>query len=493
MADEIDQLRWERDFYSRLLNLDRADDIDPLLAGALDLALDVTGAAQGYISLGEDQAWTLARGFSDPEQATIRRAISGGIMAEAVATGAPVVTHSAFLDPRFAGMQSVRRNRLDAVMCVPIAGPVLGALYLQGRRTPGTFSPADLKNAEVFARHLAPLADRLVARARRATPDPAAELRARLGANHVVGRSDALAHVLHQCSLVAGLDIGVMFTGPTGSGKSMFAKLVVDNSRRRAGPLVEVNCASIPENLLEAELFGSRRGAFTGAVADRPGRFGQAAGGTLFLDEVGELPLSAQAKLLQVLQSGTYFAVGDDRARRADVRVISATNLDLDRAVEGGTFRADLLYRLAVFRIRVPGLDERREDVDAIAQQALASACERFGFARLRLAPSAAAALASHSWRGHVRELVHHVEAAAVRAAGEGLEAVEARHVFTERAGAEFEGAASFQDATRRYQRELVKDALEATGWNVAEAARRLDLARSHLYTLISGFGLERQ
>jgi DNA-binding NtrC family response regulator len=195
--------------------------------------------------------------------------------------------------------------------------------------------------------------------------------------------------------------------------------------------------------------------------------------------------------VLHVLQSGTYFAVGDDRPRRADVRVISATNLDLDRAVDAGTFLADLLYRLAVFRIRVPGLDERREDIEPIARQALLSACERFGFVRLTLAPSGAAALAAHGWRGHVRELVHHVEAGAVRAAGEGLEAVEARHVFTE-AGASAEGV-SFQEATRRYQRELVKETLEATGWNVAEAARRLDLARSYLDTLISGFGLERQ
>lgn len=492
MSDPIEQLKWERDFYARLLDLDRAEDIEPLLAGALDLALDVTGAAQGYITLGDDRPWTLARGFSDPEQVTIRRAISGGIMAEAIATGAAVTTHSAFLDPRFAGNQSVRRNRLDAVMCVPVGRPVVGALYLQGRRAPGPFSPEDLRNAEVFSRHLAPLADRLLARVRRLGPDPVAELRAKLSAEHLVGRSEALAHVLHQCSLVAGLDIGVLFTGPTGSGKSALAKLLVDNSRRRGAPLVEVNCASIPETLLEAELFGSRRGAFTGSTGDRPGRFGQAAGGTLFLDEVGELPLSGQAKLLQVLQSGTYFPVGDDRPRRADVRVISATNLDLDRAVEAGTFRADLLYRLAVFRIRVPGLDERRDDIVLIARHTLASACERFGLSRLELAPSACAALESHPWRGHVRELVHHVESAAVRASGDGLEAVEGRHVFPEGGDAP-NTPTSFQDATRRFQRQLVKETLEATGWNVAEAARRLDLARSHLYTLISGFGLERQ
>lgn len=430
MADEVERLRGERDFYKRMLDLDQAEDVEPLLAGALELALDVLGAQQGYISFGDDHAWSLARGFSGDEQAAIRRAISGGIMAQAIASGAPIVTHSALLDPRFAGMQSVRRNRLESVMCVPIGSPVPGALYLQGRREAGPFGADDLERAQVFARHLAPLADRLIARARAAAPDPVGALRERLNANHLIGRSDALAQALRQVSLVAPLEIGVLLTGPTGTGKSALAKVIVDNSPRKNGPFVEVNCAAFPDALIEAELFGARRGAYTGAMADRPGRFGAASGGTLFLDEVAELSPAAQAKLLQVLQSGQYYAVGDDTQRVADVRVLSATNVDLDRAVAEGAFRADLLYRLATFRIRVPGLHERREDIALIAEAGLGDACARYGLPRLRFAPSGRAALEGHPWRGHVRELLHHVGAAAVRAAGEGLEAVEARHLF---------------------------------------------------------------
>jgi Nif-specific regulatory protein len=426
----------------------------------------------------------------------LRRAMSSGIVAAALDSGQTVVTQSALLDPRFQERKSVRASGIQAVLCAPIgAEPPIGVLYLQ-RLEPGTFSDEDQARVEMVARRLAPFADRLIAReAARGAADATRTVRSRLRLEGVIGRSAALGAVLQEIAMVAPLDVSVLFTGDSGSGKSQLARAIHDNGPRAGRPMVELNCAALPEALLESELFGAVRGAHSTATAAVQGKIAAAEGGTLFLDEVGELPLAAQAKLLQLLQAKVYYPLGSNRPVRADVRVIAATNADLQEAVQAHRFREDLFYRLHVLPIRVPSLAERREDVPELARHFAALAGERHGLPRLDLSPSALRLLPALDWPGNVRQLAHTVEAATIRAAGTGARQIERAHLFPSAADVPAdlqEEGLSFQEATRRFQARLLRETMDAAGGNVREVARRLDLTRSHVYNLLQVFGIER-
>jgi Nif-specific regulatory protein len=214
--------------------------------------------------------------------------------------------------------------------------------------------------------------------------------------------------------------------------------------------------------------------------------------GTLFLDEIGELAPAAQAKLLQLLHAKQYYPLGGTRPVTADIRLLAATNADLEAAVRARRFREDLFYRLQVLPLRVPSLAERREDVKELAAYFCAGACERYRLPRITLSREGLRALEAAEWPGNVRQLAHAVEAGVIRAAGVGALRVERAHLFPGSAAAEGRERLTFQEATRRFQAGLLRETIEETGWNIVEAARRLDLARSHVYNLIRAFGIER-
>jgi transcriptional regulator with GAF, ATPase, and Fis domain len=502
-VDEPSKLLRERELYLRLLNLSREDEPKPFLEEALALIVEVTGARQGYLELYDDEGdredarWWIAHGFSAEEVEKVRAAISRGIIAEAVATGQAIVTPSALLDPRFSERESVRLGRIEAVLCVPIGeDPPRGVLYLQGRTAAGAFSAEDRAHAELFAYHLAPLADRLLeAQDRSAGSDPTRPLRQTLRLTGIIGHSVVLAAVLRQVAMVAPLDVHVLLTGETGTGKSLMARAIHDNGPRAGQPFVEVNCATLPDLLVESELFGALPGAHSTASRRIEGKVAAAEHGSLFLDEIGVLSVTAQAKLLQLLQSRQYYPLGSGKPLQADVRVITATNTDLRRAVAEHRFREDLFYRLEVLPIRVPSLAERREDIAELAAAFCSEGCTRHQLPQLRLSRNAVRALEAAEWPGNVRQLAHAVEAGVIRAAGLGASQVEAAHLFADGAQplAVPEGPLTFQEATRRFHAHLLLDTLEDTGWNIVEAARRLDLARSHVYKLIRAFGLQRR
>ncbi len=497
---ELERVRRERDLYSRLLSLGAQRELETLLAEALGLVVELTGAKRGYLELrgdpdAEDERWSLANGFSVDEIEQVRSAISQGIIGQALASGETIVTASAVLDPRFRERASVQASGIEAVLCVPIGeDPAAGILYLQGGKDRGAFSKDDQHAAELFARHLAPVADRLLEqRRRREEADPTAPFRRTLRVNDIVGRSAALAAALRQAALVAPLDVSVLLTGETGTGKSQLARAIHDSSPRRAAPYVEVNCAALPDTLVESELFGALPGAHSGAVRRMDGKVAAAEGGTLVLDEIAELSPATQAKLLQLLQSRQYFPLGGSKPVVANVRVIAATNVDLEAAVAARRFREDLFYRLHVLPIRMPSLAERREDVAPLAVRLCANAVERHKLAPLQLSRGAVRALQACEWPGNVRQLEHAVEVAAIRAAGEGASQVERVHCFPEStSGSNPQEAVTLQELTRRFQARVVRETLEAHNWNVVEAARQLDVGRSQLYKLIHAFGLER-
>jgi transcriptional regulator with GAF, ATPase, and Fis domain len=234
------------------------------------------------------------------------------------------------------------------------------------------------------------------------------------GGGNLVGASPSFVRMLSQVDAVARTDASVLVLGESGVGKELVAREIHARSRRAGGPLVKVNCASVPRELFESEFFGHVKGAFTGAHRDREGRFQLADGGTLLLDEVGEIPLDLQGKLLRALQEREVERVGDTRAHRTDVRVIAATNRDLKAAVAAGTFRADLFYRLNVFPLKVPPLRERREDILGLFEYFLARSCQKLGRTFVPLDPSAARAIEAYPWPGNVRELEHAVERALI-------------------------------------------------------------------------------
>lgn len=327
----------------------------------------------------------------------------------------------------------------------------------------------------------------------------------------IVGQSDAITHLLHELMVVADTDLPVLLLGETGVGKELVAHRLHRLSRRAAQPLVHVNCAALPESLAESELFGHVRGAFSGAMNDRPGRFEAAEGGTLFLDEVGELPLAVQAKLLRTLQNGEIQRLGADRPRRVNVRVIAATNRSLRNHVSDGSFRADLYHRLSVYPIPIPPLRERGNDVLLLAGRFLELNRGRLGLRSLRLSPAAEDALRSYAWPGNVRELEHVISRAALKAVSRGadrrnivtldadvldldnalLAAPAAQGAAQPTAALAPAAASTMHDAIESAQRHAIRQALSRHADNWAAAARQLGIDASNLHKLARRLGLK--
>jgi Nif-specific regulatory protein len=307
----------------------------------------------------------------------------------------------------------------------------------------------------------------------------------------VCGTSRAITHVIDRLRLAAALDVHVLLTGRSGVGKTLFANAVHLASRRRSGPFVEINCATIPEALLENELFGAEPGAHSAAPkAGTRGKVEAAQGGTLFLDEIAELTLGAQAKLLQFLQSKTYYRLGGSELRRADVRVVVATNVCLKAAIAEKKFREDLYYRLQVLEARVPTLAERRDDLVPLSLGFLAHATERHQLSRKSLSPSAIRVIQAADWPGNVRELANRIESATIHAHLRGSDWIEDCDIFPDDPQARNEAAQSLHSATRRFRRNHIVAVLVSTDWNVLEAARVLGVSRSQAYSLIRSLDL---
>jgi DNA-binding NtrC family response regulator len=310
-------------------------------------------------------------------------------------------------------------------------------------------------------------------------------------ARNVIARSAAVIDIYRLIDRVADTHCTVLVTGDSGTGKELVARAVHETSSRASAPMVVVNCGAIPEALLESELFGHVRGAFTGAHANKIGRIAAAEGGTLFLDEVGELPLALQVKLLRVLQSYEYSPVGDSRTHKADVRIVAATNINLEEAVASGLFREDLYYRLNVIHVHLPPLRERPEDIEALAEHFLATAARRAGREGRAISPIAMDMLRAWSWPGNVRELENTMERAVILCTGESIEPKDlpARVCGLggeRRAGPTLQdGGTDLRAAVEAFENNLIRQALEKTNWNKNQAARLLGLNRTTLVEML--------
>ena len=314
----------------------------------------------------------------------------------------------------------------------------------------------------------------------------------------IVGRTYAIRALLERIEKVAGTPARVLITGENGTGKELVARAVHRGSTRAKKPFIEVNCAAIPSELIESELFGHVKGSFTGAIADRAGKFEQADQGTLFLDEIGDMSLAAQAKVLRVLQDGVVTRIGGSKPIQVDVRVLAATNKDVEEEIAAGRFREDLYYRLNVVPITVPPLRERREDIEMLVVHFLRQLAARDGLPMRRITDDALRGLAALDWPGNVRELRNTVERLVILASGPTIGENDVQRLVGRRA---VEPAAlgglvdcdTFEEFKNAAERAFLLAKLRTFDWNVSETARALDMPRSNLYKKIERYGLTRE
>jgi transcriptional regulator with GAF, ATPase, and Fis domain len=505
----------------RLLSLTRrlnsSLSLDRVLDYAVDAAVELTRAERGFLLLsdqGEAPRIAAARDGGDAGEPP-----SSSVVARALESEAPVLTTDAQTDPRFRERGSVHAMRLKSVLCVPILTPrgALGALYVDSRVQRGRFGEADIEMLSALADHAAiavgnarlhvelerkaqQLADqkRTIERLSR-TKDRQIErlleqvevrrraLEFRYDYSQIVGRGPAMRAVLSQVDRVVDSTVNVLIQGESGTGKELVARALHFNGPRKAGPFVGVNCAALPETLLESELFGHVRGAFTGADRDRVGLMREADGGTLFLDELGEMPVSTQSKLLRVIQERTVRPLGAEHSVKLDVRLVCATHKDLGAEVSAGSFREDLYYRVAVVTLRLPPLRERVEDLPELVQAILERIAREAGRPAPRVDAAVLRRLAAHRWPGNVRELENTLTRACVLSTGPVLTV----------ADLDLATAAPRRRSTTRTdfeveERARILETLRATRWNVSLVSRTLGIPRNTLYRRLVHYGLER-
>ena len=425
----------------------------------------------------------------------VRVAASGTEALRLAKANPPDVT---FLDVKLPGMDG-----LEVLDRLRVVSPESQVVMISGHGTIATALEATRRGAYDFLEK--PLdTDRLLVTLRnalqvRGLSESVALLRSEVEERHeIVGASPAIRRVLERVERVAPTDARVLITGENGTGKELVARAIHRLSPRAEREFLELNCAAIPTELIESELFGHMKGSFTGAVQDRAGKFEQADKGTLFLDEIGDMSMSAQAKVLRALEEGYVTRVGGQESKAVDVRVVAATNKDLAAEIEAGSFREDLFYRLNVVPVHVPPLRERREDIPMLVSHFQRRMGTREGLPSREIEPEALTRLQRLEWAGNVRELRNTVERLLILASGDSItveevEAIGSADHTPGGLGAELLAAATFQEFRERAERAFLAEKLKENDWNVSETARLLEMPRSNLYKRIDKFGLKRE
>ena len=531
----FDQDRIKERFY-RLLEIYRRinSELDPerLLGLVMDTAVELTGAERGFLLLGDspdDIKVEVARNLVlEGEEGAYSRSIAERVFR----SGRPVITVSAHNDPRFQEYLSVHQLQLESVLCIPIHArdKVAGVLYMESRFQSGRFTPEDqrllmafgdqvaialtnarllqdnirkaqaleLANAKIEAlaeerRRKLNLRTEQLEQARRDLAETRRKLESKSGMFGMVGVSEPMLRLFHLVERVSRTDVPVLVEGESGTGKEMVARAIHDNSGRKEGRLVSVNCAAIPEGLLESELFGHVRGAFTGADRDRKGLFQAAHGGTLFLDEIGDMPHRMQVDLLRALQEKTIRPVGAQNDLKVDVRVIAASNKPLTGLVQQGRFREDLFYRLNVVCIKLPPLRQRTDDIPLLVDHFISRISTQVQGPRRKVGREAMRSLMAYGWPGNVRQLEHTLMNAAVLADGELLD-VDDFNLDAPSKPRAASGPEEQVPANRQERKDLEKarilQALEACNWNKSKAARLMGIPRRTFYRRLTAHGI---
>ncbi len=315
----------------------------------------------------------------------------------------------------------------------------------------------------------------------------------------IIGESSSIQKIKETIEKVAPTDARVLITGSNGTGKELVARWLHEKSNRTDGNLVEVNCAAIPSELIESELFGHEKGSFTSAIKRHIGKFEQANGGTLFLDEIGDMSFSAQAKVLRTLEEGTIYRVGGDKAINVDVRVVAATNKDLEEEIEKGNFREDLYHRISVILIHVPSLNERPEDIPLLARHFMEDLCAEYGMETKTFSEEALQALKKLNWTGNIRELRNMVERLVILSQGEITEedittfATPRKNKGDQKSAIKADQFEELQDFKSHAEKLFIQEKLAANNWNISKTAENIGIQRSHLYNKMEKYGIKKE
>ena len=477
-------------FSERLLG---ATDVPRLLDELLDALLEVTHADKGFVILIEDGELTV-RAARNVTRETIEDAlerVSDSIVQRVLETRRAIVVADALHDSEWSGSSSVVNLKLCSVLCAPLMqkGDPFGVIYLGNDNVVSLFDDRSLEVLTVFAAQASLLLQNaLLLDSLRRENVSLKEAASSRQYGDLIGAGASMREVYRRIDKVAGTDISVLVSGETGTGKEIVAREIHRRSPRAQGPFVAVNCGAIPESLLESELFGHVKGAFTGAVATRAGKFQAAHGGTLFLDEVGEMPGALQVKLLRALQERAVTKVGDTRPDPVDIRVIAATNKVLEEEIKRGAFREDLYYRLNVVSIPLPPLRERGEDVVVIARWFVQRYAKEFGSRVRGFTPSALVAMRKYAWPGNIRELENRVKKAVVLA-DRALVSAEDLDLRPEI----LEPILPLAQAREEFQKRYINDVLERNGGNRTKTAKDLGVDPRTIFRHLEKLEAERR
>jgi len=503
MAARIRALNEERE--RLLLLLDVCGRINSVLSSqdvldrVMDSVMRVSLAQRGFLVLLDSQGQPqleISRNLESESGEDETFQISRSILGSAIDTGRSVFVNNALSNPAFTSYKSVRDLSLQTVICLPlkIDNRSFGAIYLDSQTVSGMMTTEGLALLEAFASQAA------VAIANARAHDSLKVFQSRLEIENrslrralrseftfdsLIGRSPAMNRLFDILGKVSTTNVTVLVEGETGTGKELVARAIHNASPRRNGPFVGVNCSAIPETLIEGELFGHKRGAFTGANDDRVGMVQEAGGGTLFLDEIGEMPLPLQAKLLRVVQQNEYRRLGESQDRRADVRWIAATNRDLMGEVKAGRFREDLYYRLHVVAVSVPPLRERPEDILMLAEHFLRRSAAEMQRDTLHLTPETRSSLLAHTWPGNVRELENAIHRACALTTEGALSPELLVPAVAAQVADDATAAGKLKERLLRAERIAIQSALRASQGNISRAAMALGVSRQHLHNRI--------
>lgn len=472
--DDQRRLHGLRSMHRFSLQLLRTQDLGELLEDMLDSVIELSGADRGFLVLmeGEEFSVHVARNVDAESLSGDGKYLSDSVVQRVIDTCEPLIISDARSDDEFRDARSVIDLQLCSVLCVPLLnrGQLLGVVYVGNDRISDLFDEVHLELLEIFASQLALLIANaiLVNDIREDNRQLQAQLRERRFGS-LIGASSAMEPVFHTVERVAPTTITVLITGETGTGKELVAREVHRHSTRASGPFVTLNCGAIPENLLESELFGHEKGAFTGATAQRDGRFHMAHKGTIFLDEIGEMPLQLQVKLLRVLQERKITRVGSNRSQAVDIRIVAATNRNLEQRIADGEFREDLYFRLNVVEISIPPLRDRGEDIILIARFLIEQICDELNLSTKRLSAGAIRAMRKYAWPGNVRQLQNRLKKALVLATGSSLTAPD-----LDLEDEKLPDLMPLSDAKEEFAMEYILKALEQNGGNRTQTARDL-------------------
>ena len=413
---DIDAYQKLYDFSARLM---AKHELDQLLEALMDAVVEIASADKGFLILlqGEDMDIKVARNLKRENIANAVSQLSDSIIQKVIKSKRPVIISDAMNDDEFAGSKSVMKLSLSSVICLPLLdkGRLLGIIYVGNDSVIDLFQHDTMQALTVFAAQASLIITNALLLDQLRVDNQS--LRGRLEGmrfGEIVGTSDPMQRVFRKVEKIAATDISILVTGETGTGKELIAHEIHNRSPRSKRPFITINCGAIPENLLESELFGHVKGAFTGAVSNKQGKFQAADSGTLFLDEIGEMPLNLQVKLLRALQEKVVIRVGDTRPETVDIRILAATNRDLEVEIKEHRFREDLYYRLNVVNLHLPPLRDRGEDVLVIARYLLSRYAKEYDSKVKGFSPNASVAIRKHDWPGNIREMENRIKKAVV-------------------------------------------------------------------------------